>query len=106
MGYVARQVDVPPEAFAAYDWGSRTINFSRRDRDSTEVAMLSLHLLQLAVVHINTLLLQRVISDNHWTDDLDDADRRAITPLFSSNCNPYGRFELDLENHIDLAPAV
>ena len=47
--------------------------------------MLSLHLLQLAVVHINTLLLQRVISDNHWTDDLDDADRRAITPLFWSN---------------------
>ncbi len=68
--------------------------------------MLSLHLLQLAVVHINTLLLQRVISDNHGTDDLDDADRRAVTPLFWSNCNPYGRFELDLEDHIDLAPAA
>jgi TnpA family transposase len=76
------------------------------DRDSQEIAMLALHLLQLVVVHINTLLVQRVLADNHWTDELGDADRRGLTPLFWSNWNPYGRFELDLDQHLDLAPAA
>jgi TnpA family transposase len=76
------------------------------DRDSQEVAMLALHLLQLVVVHINTLLVQRVLTDNHWAQGLGDADRRGITPLFWSNWNPYGRFELDLDRHLDLAPAA
>jgi len=31
---------------------------------------------------------------------------RGITPLFWSNFNPYGRFELDLDRHLDLAPAA
>jgi len=76
------------------------------DRDSQEIAMLALHLLQSVVVHINTLLLQRVLTDNHWTEQLGEADRRGITPLFWSNFNPYGRFELDLDRHLDLAPAA
>jgi len=76
------------------------------DRDSQEIAMLALHLLQSVVVHINTLLLQRVLTDNHWSDQLGEADRRGITPLFWSNFNPYGRFELDLDRHLDLAPAA
>jgi hypothetical protein len=29
VGDVARQVDVPPEAFAAYDWGSRVTKYQR-----------------------------------------------------------------------------
>ena len=76
------------------------------DRDSQEIAMLALHLLQSVVVHINTLLLQRVLTDNHWTETLDEADRRGVTPPFWSNWNPYGRFELDLDRHLDLAPAA
>lgn len=76
------------------------------DRDSQEIAMLALHLLQLVVVHINTLLVQRVLTDKHWTEGLGDADRRGITPLFWSNWNPYGRFELDLDRHLDLAPVA
>lgn len=52
------------------------------DHDSQEIAMLALHLLQSVVVHINTLLLQRVLTDNHWSEQLDDADRRGLTPLF------------------------
>jgi hypothetical protein len=64
--------------------------------------MLALHLLQSALVHINTLLLQRVLEDPAWSGRLTDADRRAITPLFSSNINPYGRFELRMDQHLDL----
>ncbi len=76
------------------------------DRDNQEISMLALHLLQSAVVHINTLLLERALADNDWTEDLGDADRRGLTPLFWSNVNPYGRFELDLDHHLDLAPAA
>lgn len=76
------------------------------DRDSQETGMLALHLLQTVVVHINTLLLQRVLIDNAWTEALGEADRRGLTPLFWSNCNPYGRFEIDLDHHLDLEPAA
>ena len=72
------------------------------DREHQEVSMLALHLLQSALVHVNTLLLQRVLAEPAWRERLSDADRRALTPLFWSNVNPYGRFRLDMERHLDL----
>ncbi len=44
--------------------------------------MLSLHLLQSALVHVNTLLVQEVLADPKWAEQLTDADRRALSPLF------------------------
>ena len=73
------------------------------DREHQEVTMLALHLLQAALVHLNTLLVQRVLTDRNWADRLDANDRRGLTPLFWSNVRPYGRFELDLDHHLDLA---
>ncbi|GAA4803100.1 hypothetical protein [Streptomyces ziwulingensis] len=35
-----------------------------------------------------------------------DADRRALSPLFWTHVNPYGRFELDMNSHLDLVAAV
>lgn len=64
--------------------------------------MLALHLLQSALVHVNTLLLERVRTEPRWRDTLMDVDRRALTPLFWSNVNPYGRFRLEMERHLDL----
>jgi hypothetical protein len=58
------------------------------DREHQKVSMLALHLLQSALVHINTLLLQRVLDDPAWAEQLTDADRRGLTPLFWSNVNP------------------
>lgn len=63
--------------------------------------MLALHLLQSALVHVNTLLLERVLAEPAWRDTLTDVDRRALTPLFWSNVNRYGRFRLDMERHLD-----
>ena len=34
---------------------------------------------------------------------LTDADRRDLSPLFWTHLNPYGRFELDMNSHLDLA---
>jgi hypothetical protein len=74
------------------------------DREHQEVSMLALHLLQSALVHVNTLLLQRVLAEPAWPPRLAAADRRALTPLFWSNVNPYGRFHLEMDRHLDLAP--
>lgn len=71
------------------------------DRESAEVSMLALHLLQSALVHVNTLLLQNVLDSPGWAELLGGHERRALSPLFWSNINPYGRFRLDigLEEH-------
>ncbi|MFI9245352.1 Tn3 family transposase [Streptomyces sp. NPDC053086] len=66
--------------------------------------MLALHLLQSALVHVNTLLLQGILSEEKWQERLTDADRRALSPLLWTHVNPYGRFELDMNNRLDLTP--
>ncbi len=76
------------------------------DREHQEVSMLALHLLQSSLVHVNTLLLQRVLGDAEWEQRLTEADRRALTPLFWSHVNPYGRFRLDMDTHLDLGAAA
>lgn len=65
--------------------------------------MLALHLLQSALVHVNTLLLQNILSEEKWQKRLTEADRRALAPLFWTPVNPYGRFELDMNSHLALA---
>ncbi len=72
------------------------------DRESQEVSMLAMHLLQPSLVLINTLLLQQVLADPAWADLLTDADRGGLTPLFWSNINPYGTFHLDMTHKLDL----
>lgn len=64
--------------------------------------MLALHLLQSALVHVNTLLMQEVLADPKWAGKLTNADRRALSPLFRTHVNPYGRFELDMNSRLDL----
>ena len=68
--------------------------------------MPALHLLSPPWVHVNTLLLERVLADGDRVFGLDDADRRGLTPLFWSHVNPYGRFRLDLDHHLGLDKAA
>jgi TnpA family transposase len=75
------------------------------DREHQEVSMLALHLLQCALVHVNTLLLQRVLVEPTWERRLTEADRRALTPLFWSHVNPFGRFDIHMDRHLDLEAA-
>jgi hypothetical protein len=48
-----------------------------------------------ALVHINTLLLQAVLEVPEFHDSVGDDERSALTPLFWSHINPYGRFRLN-----------
>src|SRR5207249_3095643 len=49
--------------------------------DEQELAVLSLHLLQISLVYINTLMLQRVLGEPDWRGSLGPEDLRALTPL-------------------------
>ena len=72
------------------------------DRESQEVSMLCMHLLQSALVLLNTLLVQNVLAEPEWARGLTEADLRGLTPLFWSNINPYGTFYLDMARRLDL----
>jgi hypothetical protein len=67
--------------------------------------MLALHLLQSALVHVNTLLVQQVLAEPTWAKRLSDENRRGLTALFWSNVNPYGTFRLDIDKRLNLRPA-
>jgi hypothetical protein len=63
--------------------------------------MLALHLIQAALVHVNTLLVEATLSDPAWVDRLTPADRRALTAWFWQNVNPYGVFRLDMTTRLN-----
>jgi hypothetical protein len=64
--------------------------------------MLALHLLQNALVYINTLMRQRVLSEVTWATRLTVEDLRALTPLIYAHVSPYGHFLLDMLTRLDL----
>lgn len=72
------------------------------NREEQETAILSLHLLQICLVYINTLMLQQVLGEETWHDRMQANDLRALTPLFYSHVNPYGNFKLNLQERIEI----
>jgi hypothetical protein len=73
--------------------------------EDQEITMLALHLLQVCLVYINTLMIQRVFTAPSWTEPLTAEDRRAITPLLWGHINPYGLFRLDLNTRLAIEEA-
>lgn len=70
--------------------------------DDQEVSIHALHLLQSCLVYVNTLMLQRVLVEPTWLDRLTPADKRGLTPLVWGHVSPYGAFDLDMEQRLDL----
>ena len=64
--------------------------------------LLSLHLLQICLVYINTLMIQNVLADEAWMERMTEEDRRALTPLIHAHVTPYGLFDLDMEKRLPL----
>jgi TnpA family transposase len=71
-----------------------------------ETAMLCLHLLQLSLVYVNTLLLQQVLTAPEWATRLTVEDLRALSPLLYGNVNPYGVIRLDMAQRLPLEEDV
>ncbi|MEO0887656.1 MAG: Tn3 family transposase [Cyanobacteria bacterium J06634_6] len=82
----------------------RSGEFASNRRDHQELAALALHLLQISLVYINTLMIQRVLSEPEWWALMQTEDLRALTPLLWSHVTPYGVFRLDFSDRIDLDP--
>jgi TnpA family transposase len=74
-------------------------------RDDQEIAALSLHLLQICLVYVNTLMIQQVLTDKFWLEQMQAEDLRALTPLIWAHVNPYGIFRLDLNERLQLDTA-
>lgn len=72
--------------------------------DAQELAVLSLHLAQISLVFINTLMLQEVLASPTWERQLTQEDYRGLTPLFYGHVNPYGAIHLDMQERLALAP--
>jgi len=68
--------------------------------DEQEISILCLHLLQNCLVYINTLMIQQVLSQKKWYDLMTPEDFRGLTPLIYAHINPYGQFDLDMEERI------
>jgi TnpA family transposase len=84
-------------SFIFYGRGSEVATNRRADQ---ELALLCLHLLQVSLVYINTLLVQQVLRQPNWQERLVREDLRALTPLFYGHVTPYGVFRLDLEERL------
>jgi TnpA family transposase len=69
--------------------------------EDQELSVLALQLLQNSLVYVNTLMLQKVLQDPAWSRRMTEADWRGLSPLIYQHVNPYGQFELDLEQRID-----
>ena len=76
--------------------------FASNQREDQELTMLALHLLQSSLVYVNTLMIQRVLSEPRWEKRLTTEDLRALTPLFYTHVNPYGTSHLDMSTRLDL----
>jgi TnpA family transposase len=76
--------------------------FATNRLDEQEVAALSLHLLQICLVYVNTLLIQRVLAEPQQLRQMKKEDLRALTPLIYSHVTPYGLFRLDLSERIPI----
>lgn len=72
-------------------------------RDEQDLSVLCLRILQAALVYVNTLMIQDVLTDERWVDRLTTADRRGLTPLFWSHVAPYGEVRLNMNRRLDLA---
>src|SRR6266700_1563714 len=77
--------------------------FASNRLDDQEISMLALHLLQISMVYINTLMVQDVLKDDAWMKRLTKEDYRGLTPLFYGHVEPYGTLRLDMTQRLALA---
>ena len=47
-------------------------------------------------------MLQRVLAEPAWLARMTPADARGLTPLVWGHVSPYGTFDLDMEQRLDL----
>jgi TnpA family transposase len=74
--------------------------------EEQELSVLALHLLQICLVYINTLMIQQVLTEPAWLSRMKFEDYRALSPLIYNHINPYGIFELDMDLRLPIEYAT
>ena len=80
--------------------------FAGNRLEDQKILMLSLHLLQVSLVYVNTLTIQQVLAEPEWQVRLTAVDWRALSPLKWLHVNPYGTFTLDMHERLPLGQAA
>ncbi|EIF8301206.1 transposase [Escherichia coli] len=70
--------------------------------EEQELSVMALHLLQICLVYVNTLMIQQVFHEPVWLSRVKAEDFRVLTPLIYAHINPYGIFELDMETRLPI----
>jgi TnpA family transposase len=81
-------------------WYGKGGEIAVNNKEDQEIAILALHLLQICMVYVNTLLVQKVLSEKEWLNKMQPEDFRRLTPLFYGHVNPYGRLLLNMLERI------
>lgn len=76
--------------------------FASNKLEDQEILMLSLHLLQVCLVYVNTLMIQQVLSEPEWQNRLTEVDLRALSPVRWRHVNPYRTFTLNMQERLPL----
>ncbi len=63
---------------------------------------MSLYLLQICLIYVKYLLIQRVLAEPKHFRQMKKEDFRVLTPLIYSHVTPYGPFRLDLTERMDI----
>ncbi len=79
--------------------------FASNRRDQQQLGMLALHILQAALVYVNTLMVLGILAEPEWAGLLTDEDRRGLTPLFWAHVRPYGEVKLNMTKRLALSAA-
>jgi TnpA family transposase len=74
--------------------------------EDQELSVLALQLLQNCLIYVNTLMLQRILTEPAWLARMTPEDHRALTPAIHAHINPYGRLTADLGRRIDFEQRV
>jgi TnpA family transposase len=77
--------------------------FASNRLEDQEILMLSLHLLQVSLVYVDTLMIQQILAEPEWRSRLTAVDLRALSPLKWQHINPYGTFTLNMSERLPLA---
>lgn len=77
---------------------------STNNLEDQELALLCLHLLQVCMTYINTLMFQEILGEPNLNPKfvLTAEDKRAINPLINEHISPYGLFPLDMKHRLNI----
>ncbi len=90
----------------SFAWYGKGGEIAVNNKEDQEIAILALHLLQICMVYINTLLVQKVLSEKEWFNKMQPEDFRGLTPLFYGHITPYGEFQLDMNKRINIEGTI